>query len=244
MPKKHPQRVALPVSLAFVLGCGGPPTVEPEVSVALSPSKVSSDGKPAIVTVQTTDELGKPGKGSVYVESSAGSLSGGATLPLDAQGTASTELTCDVKTDAACGSDVVIVSAKWKTAKGRSVSATFSSALVGITVAPPPCDGSVVNGSWKRADGLTWVMTASQCALHGTAEVTGFTHAATGTYNPSSKTWPWPVTRTNTTTHCSTVMTVTATLLDPTHIRMSCTGTDGRCELPASYTETSDYTKL
>lgn len=131
------QLMAGAVLVVALLGCGPTPTGPAEITATATPAKLLVDGTKARIDLAATDEFGKPGKGDVSVTSSVGSLSGGTTVTLAADGTASAELSCDVNADPGCGTDVVVIDLKWKHGAGN-VSGSLNVALKPVVVYPPP----------------------------------------------------------------------------------------------------------
>jgi hypothetical protein len=107
------------------------------------------------------------------------------------------------------------------------------------------CDGSALNGVWLRSvDKLTMILaTANGCAISGSADNGSYLHAIVGTYDSATRSMHGTIRRTNRSTGCVTMMTVTLMLTDTTHFTEAITGTDGRCDLLTTYNEAFVWVK-
>ncbi|HEX7506114.1 MAG TPA: hypothetical protein VF550_05040 [Polyangia bacterium] len=106
------------------------------------------------------------------------------------------------------------------------------------------CNGTALNGVWIRAsDRLTMILTSDGCAIRGTADNSGYLHTIAGTYDDASRVLRGTIKRTTRSSSCTTLMDVTILLTDATHFTMAITGTDGKCDLLKTYSETSVLVK-
>ena len=85
-----------------------PAPVEPGLFLSAKPKNLPAGGSESEITVQATDELGKPGTGTVIVTSKAGSLKDGQMATFDATGTATITLSCFTAVDVECAGAVKV----------------------------------------------------------------------------------------------------------------------------------------
>ncbi len=125
--------LALAVVSSVGAACGTMAKEEPFLSMTASPSKIDDKGMmAATINIETTNELVKPGTGTVTLSTPAGTL-GATSLTLDATGKASTTFTCNFLTDANCTGRVKI-SGSWDY---KGVTYTSSTSIqVGTAVVP------------------------------------------------------------------------------------------------------------
>ena len=130
-------------------------------------------------------------------------------------------------------------------AGGGSDSGSVDSAADGAgAIEVGGCDGTALNGVWIRAsDRLTMILTSDGCAIRGTADNSGYLHTIAGTYDDASRVLRGTIKRTTRSSSCTTLMDVTILLTDATHFTMAITGTDGKCDLLKTYSETSVLVK-
>ena len=104
-------------------------------------------------------------------------------------------------------------------------------------VRPVRDDTENFTGRWHRQlDNVTWVITENNGFVTGTLDASNFTHTLNATKS-SSRLATGPVRRINRTNGCETVMSYEMNMIDPQHIRIRITGTDGRCDIPRDYRE-------
>lgn len=101
---------------ALALCCCGSTTPEvPELAVSASPRSILPNGEPTTITASVADGKGKPQGGKVTLSTSAGLFSSGeatTVLALKADGTASSDFSCDVASDPSCA-DSARIEARW-----------------------------------------------------------------------------------------------------------------------------------
>ncbi|MEH2438560.1 MAG: hypothetical protein V7K25_30920 [Nostoc sp.] len=102
-----------------------------------------------------------------------------------------------------------------------------------------------VSGSWKRADNIIWNFTQNRCTLVGTiTDAPAYIHTISGVFF-DNRTADAVISRTNLSTGCQTKLYSTITVLSvPNLIRINIYSTDGKCDLPQTFTEDYVYTKL
>lgn len=157
-----------------IIACAPAATVAPELELSASPSQIHRDGSTTQLTITATDEQGKPGVGDVSLESSVGSLSAGLTVPLDANGAATADFSCDIAADPGCFVDSVVVSVKWK----RASAAVLGSLNVRIASDAPGTDGGAGSdlGSLRTCSGTFAIRTGADWTAfeqHRCERVTG-----------------------------------------------------------------------
>lgn len=86
---------------AVALVACGPQKVDPQLVISPSPRTLDGEGQTSTVRVQTTDEYGKPGTGTVHLVSAHGTLVDGTDITL-ADGEGTTEFGCNRADDAEC----------------------------------------------------------------------------------------------------------------------------------------------
>jgi len=91
-----------------------------ELTLTVMPRTLEDDGDRASVFIAAVDRYGDPGTGTVRVSSTAGSLRDGLELVLKSDGTADTEIVCDVQEDPDCH-DTVTLTARWAAVDGTEV---------------------------------------------------------------------------------------------------------------------------
>ncbi len=101
-------------ALAVLAGCG-PTAVDPVLSLTPRPRTIDNLGQVSTITVTASDKEGKPGTGTVRLTSVAGTFGDGLTVTLGADGTATADFSCDVRTDVTCSGASVRVTAIWTT---------------------------------------------------------------------------------------------------------------------------------
>lgn len=79
----------------------GPPMVDPILEVTATPRSIRADGQKSVLTITATDGAGKPGTGSVRIQSTVGSLKEKTTVEL-ANGKAELDYSCTLAMDAEC----------------------------------------------------------------------------------------------------------------------------------------------
>jgi hypothetical protein len=110
-----PLRVALVLAVPLV-GCSGNHAPgEPQLSLTVTPSFITTDGQSAILNVQATAPDGSPGSGSVTLDAIAGQIAGGNTLPLGGDGAASTRYQCFLQIDPGCAAKSMRIIGTWST---------------------------------------------------------------------------------------------------------------------------------
>lgn len=80
------------------------------------------------------------------------------------------------------------------------------------------------------------------CDFSGRITAPLFNHAVSGRYLGGSN-YSITITRTNQITGCTTVMFGSTTVISAAQMQWVITGTDGKCDLPANYTETRLWTR-
>jgi len=106
------------------------------------------------------------------------------------------------------------------------------------------CDGSALVGRWYRSlDGLIMVLAADGCTITGTSDNVAFSHTIAGTYDDVARTMVGTIKRKTISSGCTTLMTSTWVLTDPTHFTFAITGTDGHCDLLTTYNEVSTFVR-
>ncbi|MBX7115224.1 MAG: hypothetical protein K1X64_12925 [Myxococcaceae bacterium] len=83
-----------------------PAPSEPALFLSAKPKNLPAGGGESEITIQSTDELGKPGAGTVIVTSAAGSLKDGQSVTFDSAGSATVTFTCFTANDSACAGSV------------------------------------------------------------------------------------------------------------------------------------------
>jgi hypothetical protein len=102
------------------------------------------------------------------------------------------------------------------------------------------CDGSAMAGTWYRAsDGLVMILAARGCNISGTSDNPYYRHTIAGIYDEVARTMVGTIHRTTVSNACVTVMQTTWVLTDSRHFTMAIVGTDGLCNLAATYNEVS-----
>ncbi len=97
-----------------------------------------------------------------------------------------------------------------------------------------------LSGTWASNDDFAIGLEQVGCELHSTyTQAQGYDHSIQG--RCAGGECSWRVFRRALSTGCRTVLFGTATLLDANHFRTVVTGSDGRCDLPPSYSETRIY---
>jgi hypothetical protein len=134
------QRSVAYAALAVVsVACSPMNTMDPTLEIVVSPRSIRNDGQVSKVTLSALDEMGKAGAGSVRIRSTAGNLTEAQTLTI-ADGTATTDFSCNVANDMGCRGTVRL-SAEW-VAGMRLVETTGS-----VTVTLPVVDAGADAGS-------------------------------------------------------------------------------------------------
>lgn len=99
-------------------------------------------------------------------------------------------------------------------------------------------------GRWYRPlDGLIMLLDAKGCAITGTSDNVSYSHTIVGTYDDVARTMIGTIKRTNISSGCITVMNATWVLINPTHVTLTITGTDGRCDLLKTYSEFTTFVR-
>ena len=86
------------VLLVVAMQCGAPTTGEPSLSISAKPRSIANDGSASTLTINATDEFGKPGTGMVRVASAKGSLKAGADVTLK-DGAGTVDFSCAIASD-------------------------------------------------------------------------------------------------------------------------------------------------
>lgn len=116
----------------------GPPMVDPILEVTATPRSIRADGQKTVLAITATDATGKPGTGSVRIQSTIGSLKEKTTVEL-ANGKAELDYWCTLAMDAEC-KGTARISAEW-TVNSKLVEAQGSV----LITAPPVPDAGVVD---------------------------------------------------------------------------------------------------
>jgi|JI10StandDraft_1071094.scaffolds.fasta_scaffold10764_4 hypothetical protein len=123
------------------LSCG-PQMVDPVLELTATPRSIRSDGQKSVLSITATDNVGKPGTGSVRVRSTIGSLREAATVQL-ANGVGEIDFTCSVATDTECRGSARI-SAEWTS--NMKLVETSASVSITTVVADAGSDGGADAG--------------------------------------------------------------------------------------------------
>jgi hypothetical protein len=101
-----------------------------------------------------------------------------------------------------------------------------------------------VAGVWQRStDGLVLQLKQEGCSIAGTAKNATFDHVTTGNFDRSAKAFTIETRRRNNPQECTTQMFGTIRLASEILI-VDVAGTDGRCDLPTNFKESSEWVKL
>ncbi len=130
------------LSAGLIWGCSGGDMGVADLAISFNPGSIDNQGQSSTVTFTATDELAKPGTGSVNVTSAAGSLAAGQSLTLDSDGKATVMFSCPGGADAGCNGFVKI-SGDWSH-KGASVTASKN---IVVKAADAGIDGGSDGGS-------------------------------------------------------------------------------------------------
>ena len=96
-------------------------------------------------------------------------------------------------------------------------------------------------GAWKRSDGLVINFAQNDTIITCHAPDANYDHFGVGQWTGSF--FEYKVTRRNLQNGCVTLMFVKLTVLAPDLINLDVFGSDGRCDLPTTYTESSVWFK-
>ena len=101
-----------------------------------------------------------------------------------------------------------------------------------------------VAGVWQRTtDGLVLQLKQEGCSIAGTAKNATFDHVTTGSFDRSTKEFAVETKRRNNPQECTTQMYGAIRLASESLI-VDVVGTDGRCDLPPNFKESSEWVKL
>jgi hypothetical protein len=129
--------------VASALGCQPATTNPPSLFISARPTSIPNDGTTTTLNISATDAKGNGGTGSVTLSAPSGVL-GGASVTLDATGSATTTFACG-----GCTAGLVKITGTWTPA---------GTATVNVTVTAPGADagsGDGGNGSDGGSDGGT-----------------------------------------------------------------------------------------
>lgn len=117
-------RSVLCVAIVSTFACNpAKPTQDAVLTVTPKPKTLSDQGTPTDLRIQTQDEFGRPGKGSVTVSAPFGSFDNGTTeviVQVDSAGVGWATYRCSVYDDDRC-TDGVTLTAEWKNAAAVSL---------------------------------------------------------------------------------------------------------------------------
>lgn len=124
--------------------CGGEGAAQ-DVFLQARPRAILDTGEVTVITGSTNDTKSQPGKGTLHLQSTAGSLKNGVDLTLDGDGLAKTDFTCVLADDPQCVGTVVITGT-W-TAGGVTATAETK-----VTILVEPLRGACEPGFERPVD--------------------------------------------------------------------------------------------